>query len=138
MFRNWNLNPFFFLQAEFLNLIDLSKYLQEFDNVAGAEETVRGGELERLRPREIRGQHALVAAPPAKDLAGSAGAVDYRRRRRGRDGRRRRRRGGIRRGGEVVEAGGDVTRLHGDRWEERDRDREWRRGGGGGNCSLLE
>lgn len=66
-------------------------YLQELDDVAGTKHSVRNGELVRLGGREVRGQDALVHAPPAQDLAGGAWAENRRRRRRrnGEWGRRR-------------------------------------------------
>lgn len=84
----------------------LMRYLQELDDVAGAEDSMGVGELLRIGGGEVRGEHAFVDAPAAEDLAGGAGAEH--------GGRRRR---GGRRGGVGVEGGlgrGGVAGAHGD------------------------
>lgn len=82
--------------------MDGQQYLQELDDVASSKHPVSNGELVRLSGREVRGQDALVHAPPAQDLAGGARAEDRRLQRRQWgivEGRRRRRRwSGWRRG----------------------------------------
>lgn len=64
-----------------------ARYLQELDDVAGSEDSVRNGELERIGGGEIGGQDALLDAAAAEDLAGGARRDHHHRRRR----RRRRR-----------------------------------------------
>lgn len=75
------------------------KFLQELDDVASSEHSMRNGELVRLGGREVRGQDTLVHAPPAQDLAGGTRAEDCwrRRRRQWGNGKGRRRRGRMRR-----------------------------------------
>lgn len=82
-------------------------YLQEFDDVAGAEHSMCGGELERFGGRKIRREHAATGASPAEDLASCTRAVDD-----GRMDRRFGQRGGRRerRGSRTAEG---VTRVHG-------------------------
>ena len=75
--------------------------LEELDDVAGAEDAVRGGELVGLGGREVGRQHAAVDAAAPEDLARGAGAQHHRRLR-----RRRRRRRGRRRGPAVRQRGG--------------------------------
>jgi len=55
-------------------------YLEELDDVAGAEHAVRRGELGGLGRREVGSQHAAVGAAAAKDLARRARAHDNHRR----------------------------------------------------------
>lgn len=64
-------------------------YLQELDYVAGAEDAMSSGELERIVWREIRRQNTFVDAAAAQNLAGGARADHdgLRRRRVGRGGR---------------------------------------------------
>lgn len=53
-------------------------YLQEFDDIAGAKDTVSSGELEGIMRWEIRGENAFFDAAAAQNLAGGAGAEHHR------------------------------------------------------------
>ncbi|VFQ74642.1 unnamed protein product [Cuscuta campestris] len=53
------------------------RYLQEFDDVASAEDTVSGDKLDRITGRKIRREHAFLrggGASPPQDLASGAWA----------------------------------------------------------------
>lgn len=54
-------------------------YLEEFDDVAGAEDAVGDEEFEGIGGGEIRGEKALVDAAAAENLAGGARTEDDRR-----------------------------------------------------------